>query len=234
MNFMNFIFTIVTTLFLFAMCLLPGAAFFVWLRRGGRRTISLLWFLASFAAGLLSAGAGLLLMGVVPIFESAAGINTVGKIAGLYNVFVRTALVEEVSRLIVFSAFFAAARRMNKLPAERSFYVSAAIIAGLGFAAAESVFFALDNFNVVLLRAITTAPIHAACAARIGAAIWSRRQKESLAAVRNFLYAFALHGIYDYLIPRGGISSIIACACAILNCLSAIASLEKKSIPEIE
>ncbi|MDR1239434.1 MAG: PrsW family intramembrane metalloprotease [Treponema sp.] len=93
------------------------------------------------------------------------------------------------------------------------------LLAGLGFAMLESAAYGAVDFRATLYRAFTAAPLHAACGARIGSAlllfgIQPRRP------VFRFFSAVVIHGVYDFMIIRPGISSLLA----ILIALFALAS----------
>jgi len=96
---------------------------------------------------------------------------------------------------------------------------AAGLVAGLGFAILEnSVYAALDT-RVLLLRAVTAAPLHAACGSRVGGASVMFRTNPIQAAMR-LIAATAIHGIYNFMVAVPGFPSIMA----ILIALSALAS----------
>ena len=83
------------------------------------------------------------------------------------------------------------------------------LVAGLGFAILESAVYGAVDTNVILLRAFTAAPLHGACGSRIGAAAVLFRSNFPQAFLR-IVTATAIHGIYNLMVIRPGISSIAA------------------------
>jgi RsiW-degrading membrane proteinase PrsW (M82 family) len=72
----------------------------------------------------------------------------------------------------------------------------AGIAASLGFAFFETVVYASSTPSAALVRAVTAAPLHAACGAWVGRAAVERRSAPLFAAA-DFSFAVFVHGAYD-------------------------------------
>jgi len=85
------------------------------------------------------------------------------------------------------------------------------LIAGLGFAILENARYAISDMNtsLLLLRAVTAAPLHGACGARIGASAVMFRNSPFQAFLR-VLTATAIHSIYNILFRIPGSTTSIA------------------------
>jgi hypothetical protein len=73
--------------------------------------------------------------------------------------------------------------------------------------------------GIAFIRAFTTAPLHGACGARVGAAAADLRETPFPALMR-FLSAVAIHGMFDFMILLRGVPWVLA----ILTAFSALAS----------
>ena len=145
-----------------------------------------------------------------------------GRVALFYHYFIRIALTEELSRLLMLFIFFWFYKRFKSLsdsnyaidgkqpPALEVIKIgtAAGLVSGLGFAMFENAVYAASNINLLLLRLVTAA-LHAACGSRIGAAAVTFRSNPVKAAAR-VLSAVAIHGIYNLMVTLPGISSIVA------------------------
>lgn len=147
------------------------------------------------------------------------------------DVFIRIALTEELSRLLALLFFFVLSGDLKKSgpgpdaetafppadPAARGAAIG--LLAGLGFAMLESAVYGAADFRIALPRAFTAAPLHGACGARVGAAllIFGRQPRRG---VFRFFSAVLIHGVYNIMIVRSGLPSLLA----VLIALSALAS----------
>jgi RsiW-degrading membrane proteinase PrsW (M82 family) len=95
------------------------------------------------------------------------------------------------------------------------------LIAGLGFAVIETAMYGVGDFRITLVRAVTAAPLHGACGARIGMAVSHLRDAPGLALVR-FLYAVGIHGMYNFMIISPGIPLVFPILIAFTAFLSSI------------
>lgn len=78
---------------------------------------------------------------------------------------------------------------------------------GLAFAAAENLFFVLNPLRALLVRTITTVPLHAATGALLGTAFSTTRESRQplihqLRAVGTFCAAVIIHAAYNLLLTR--------------------------------
>jgi RsiW-degrading membrane proteinase PrsW (M82 family) len=161
-----------------------------------------------------------------------------GRWGFLLNMFVRIAFTEELSRLLVLCLFFFISGDFKKTDPLRfeagrdnggasgirgmsaaAWGSAAGLLAGLGFAIIENAAYGTADFRIVLPRAFTAAPLHGACGARIGSGLLLFREQPRYAVFR-FLSAVLIHGIYNIMIVRSGVSLLIG----VLIALSALAS----------
>ena len=144
-----------------------------------------------FGAGCLS---------LVPAF--LAGYASRGLAAGLpagwrtvWLAFVTAGLVEESAKYL--TVRLTTARRPELAgPLDGVVYT---VSAGLGFAFFENVFF-IGETPLVLLRALTAVPLHAASAAVLGWFIGRARANPGSSALPGLTAATLLHGTYDLLL----------------------------------
>ena len=207
---------------------IPVIAVFMWFRFE-RFPFSMTRFSSALLAGAGSFFPALLLQNILAV---EGGIFRVtGKWSLVGEIFVRIALTEELSRLLVLAVLFFAARRLSRAgqidqnPGNASVSPAAmagasGLIAGLGFAILESTVYGASNPGNALLRAFTAAPLHGACGFRVGSSIEIWRENH-LQAVFRFLRAVVIHGVYNFMLLIPGILPPIA---AILIALSALAT----------
>jgi RsiW-degrading membrane proteinase PrsW (M82 family) len=161
-----------------------------------------------------------------------------GRLGLFYDVFIRIALVEEASRLLMLFVFFAISARITRgkpgklqdETAENFSYnlvkkgTAVGLVAGLGFAILENAAYGASDARILLLRAVTAAPLHGACGARVGAAAVMFRSKPFPALFR-ILAATAIHGIYNFMAGMPGFPSLLAVLIAFLTLLSSIMTI---------
>ena len=199
-----------------AISALPVLAVLLWIRLR-RLPVRLPWFLASLLGGALSLGLAAVLQSLFPKTDEAS----MGVL--LVKIFIQIALTEELGRLVVFALLLSLGRRFNRdaEPHSSGFAAITGIIAGLGFAVIETAMYGVGNFNIALVRAVTTAPLHGACGARIGLAVSQIRDAPVLALIR-FLYAVGLHGMYNFMILSQGVPLIFPVLIAFTALFSSI------------
>jgi RsiW-degrading membrane proteinase PrsW (M82 family) len=146
--------------------------------------------------GALSLGLAAVLQSLFPE-TGEAGLGVL-----LAEIFVQIALTEELGRLVVFALLLCLARQAE--PPSSGFAAITGLIAGLGFAVIETAMYGAGNFTIALARAITAAPLHGACGVRIGAAVFHLRNAPAKSLIL-FLYAVALHGMYNFMLLSRGI-----------------------------
>jgi RsiW-degrading membrane proteinase PrsW (M82 family) len=146
-----------------------------------------------------------------------------------YYFFFRIAFSEEISRLLMLFIFFLISSLIK--PAKTSDRplsyntvkrgTAIGLVAGLGFALLESAVYGASDTRVLLIRAVTAAPLHGACGSRIGAAAVLFRTNP-LQAIFRVLTAIAIHGVYDLMVVLPGFPAIAAVLIAISALVSAI------------
>jgi len=166
-----------------------------------------------------------------------------GRLELFYHVFFRIAFTEEFSRLLMLFVFFIISNLIVKqsltartgdsalvyteMPPTFNVIKKATatgLVAGLGFAILENSVYAAFDTRVLLLRAVTAAPLHAACGARVGGASIMFRTNPIQAFVR-LTAATAIHGIYNFMAAIPGFSSIMAVLIAFTALASSIAAI---------
>ena len=207
---------------------IPAIAVFVWFRLE-RYPFSPARFSAALLVGAGSFFPALLLQNILA--RGSGVFSIAGKWGLIAEIFVRIALTEEISRLLVLAVLFFAIRRLSRAgqidqnPGNTGISPvimagTAGLIAGLGFAILESAVYGASNPGNALLRAFTAAPLHGACGFRVGSSIEMWRENH-LQAVFRFLRAVVIHGVYNFMLLIPGILPPIA---AILIALSTLAT----------
>lgn len=116
--------------------------------------------------------------------------------------FIFTALVEEALK------YWVVKRKAYSHPAFNEYYdgIIYAVVASLGFAALENVFYVVEGgYYVAVIRAILAVPAHALFGAFMGyyiglARFEKDRQKEKKLLFKGLLLAVFFHGLYDVLL----------------------------------
>jgi RsiW-degrading membrane proteinase PrsW (M82 family) len=195
----------------------PAIAAFVWFRIE-RSPFALPSFSVSLLAGAASFFPALFFQRIFLV----SGIFQFSGRWGLFaEIFIRIALSEELSRFIILLILFSIIKLFNlALKPLVSMPATVGLIAGLGFAILESALYGAENPGNALLRAFTAAPLHGACAARIGysAAMIGKGPARSIS---RFLSAVAIHGAYNFILIMPGVFPLVA---AILIVITALAS----------
>jgi RsiW-degrading membrane proteinase PrsW (M82 family) len=189
-----------------------------------RLKLKSLSFLLSLAAGILALLIAAILQNLLPFPEKGRGGEGGGLAALLFDVFIRTAFIEEFGKFITLCFLL----RGTKNRGDPSFASGAVagLTAGLGFAAVESASYGAADIGIAFLRVFTAAPLHGACGARAGAAaeLWGK------SPVRGALFFFAalmIHGIYDLLIASPGAPSFLAVPIALAALGSSLAAIRR-------
>jgi RsiW-degrading membrane proteinase PrsW (M82 family) len=84
----------------------------------------------------------------------------------------------------------------------------AGLLSGLGFALIESASYGAADLGITFLRAFTSAPLHGACGARVGASAAAFRDQPISSLIR-FLSAVAIHGMYNFILHFPGIPTVL-------------------------
>jgi RsiW-degrading membrane proteinase PrsW (M82 family) len=205
---------------------LPVIAVYIWFRFA-KYKFSLVRFLFALLAGAAAFFPALILQGLLSFSIPS------GKAALFYHFFVRIAFTEEISRLLMLFIFFLIDSRVK--PADSSGRpisyntlkrgTAIGLVAGLGFALLESAAYGASDTGVLLIRAVTAAPLHGACGSRVGAAAVMFRTNPIQAAFR-ILTAIAIHGVYDLMVIQPGFPAIAAVLIALFALINAILTIK--------
>jgi len=198
---------------------LPVIIVFIWFK-AARSPITLPWFLASLAAGIVSLLAAILIQRLFP------PPSTDGLAAILFGIFIRVALVEEASRLVGLVILLNVIKRCRKM--DVSFGAAVGFISGLGFALMESAFYGISDIGIILLRAVTAAPLHAACGIRVSVAFLAIREQPAR-ALFLFISAVLIHGAYNLMIVSPALPSVLAIPIALAALFASIHYFTKPS-----
>jgi RsiW-degrading membrane proteinase PrsW (M82 family) len=197
---------------------LPVLFLFLWYRRV-RCPISPGWFLIFLFGGVSSVFLALILQRLIPILpgSSVRSLGNMGSI--LFNQFCRIAATEEAARFLVFLVLFPLARIKGEQAVLRG--SAAGLAAGLGFALMESASYGASDMGIALVRAVTSAPLHGACGARVGAAA-AGLGEGPLPVILRFLSAVAIHGMYNIIVLGSGVLALMAVLAAFCALASSI------------
>ena len=208
-------------LLLIATAALPAIIVFLWFR-SKNSPVTLPWFLISLVAGIIS----LVIAAMIQDFVPASGGDGLGSI--FFSIFVRIALVEELSRIVVLVPLLIAVkhRRNHCDTIDLPFAAALGFVAGVGFSILESAFHGMTDIKVILLRAFTVAPLHGACGIRVGAAMAFFAGKNWVKAVFIFLSAVFIHGAYNLTIVSPALSSVLAVLIAFTALFSSLPYLK--------
>jgi len=202
-------------------------AVYIWFKTA-KYQISLVQFLFALLAGAAAFFPALIIQQLL-LFP----FITHGRMALFYEFFIRIALSEELSRLLMLFIFFWISSRVK--PGDNSNQLltfgivrrgtAIGLVAGLGFAILESATYAASDMTIriVLLRFFTAA-LHGACGSRIGAAALLFRTNPVQALLRIFT-ATAIHGIYNFMVTMPGLSSIAAILIAVSALFTAVLTI---------
>ncbi|MDR1025730.1 MAG: PrsW family intramembrane metalloprotease [Treponema sp.] len=196
---------------------LPVLLLFFWYRRA-RCPISPMWFLIFLFGGASSMFLALIMQRLVPVLpgSSVRSLGNMGSI--LFNQFCRIAATEEAARFLIFLILFPLARIKGEQAVLRG--SAAGLAAGLGFALMESAAYGASDTGIALLRTVTSAPLHGACGARVGAA--AGFSGGPFPVIIRFLSAVAIHGMYNIIILSSGVLAIVAILAAFCALASSI------------
>jgi len=185
---------------------IPAIIVFFWFH-ARKSAVTFPWFLLSITAGIISLLAAALLQRFFPPVRD-------GLWDLFFGVFIRIALVEELSRFITLIPLSIAVNHTQKTA---SFIAALGLVSGLGFAILENAIHGITDIYITLLRAFTSAPLHGACGIRAGVAVLVFN-KNPARAFFYFASAILIHGAYNLII----ISPVIPSALSILIAFSAL------------
>ena len=179
---------------------LPAIIVYI-LFRVTKSPVTLPWFLVFLVTGVISLLAAVLVQKLFP----PPGI--VGIWSLFFSVFIRIALVEETGRLVGFAIFLNIIKSYRNQ--DKPFCAALGFISGLGFAMIESVFYGISDLNIILLRAVTAAPLHGACGIRVSIAYITVRDNP-IKAIFLFISAVLIHGAYNLIILSPAFPALLA------------------------
>jgi RsiW-degrading membrane proteinase PrsW (M82 family) len=192
----------------------PLFLIYIWFR-AAKYQFTLAWFLLAALTGATAFFPALLLQ---ELFSVSA---FTGRAALFFDIFIRVAFTEEISRLLMFFIFLWISNKNTEKPLafnaekkgntnEVSRGTAAGLVAGLGFAILESARYTVSSFDIsiVFLR-LFTAALHGACGSRIGAAAVLLTSNTGQAFLRIFT-AIAIHGVFNFLVTIPGMPLIAA------------------------
>ena len=206
---------------------IPVIAVFLWFRTS-KYQLSLVRFLSALLTGAAALFPALILQNLL-IFPDF----TKGRAALMYEFFIRIALTEELSRLLMLFIFFLISGFIK--PGEGLYQpltfniikkgAAIGLAAGLGFSILESARYAAQNMDIyLLLLRFFTAALHGACGARIGAAALLFRTNPFQAILR-IITATVIHGVYNLMLSIPGVTSLAAVIIAISAFITAILTI---------
>jgi RsiW-degrading membrane proteinase PrsW (M82 family) len=201
---------------------LPGIIVFIWFR-ARKSAVTLPWFLLSITAGIVSLMAAAFIQNFFPPKQEGLGDL-------FFGVFIRIALVEEISRLVTLIPIFATANYARKTGVP--FGAALGLVAGLGFAILENAFHGISDIGLTLLRAFTAAPLHGACGIQAGVAVFLFTKNPGKASF-YFITAILIHGAYNLIIISPALPSTLSIIIA-LSALLASLPLLKTAHPDHE
>lgn len=178
--------------------------------------------LAGVVAVLLAAGAQILVAPLTPQPNLQSGT----KWAVLYTIFIEIASTEELARFLMLMLCARILKKIieTRLSNKTAFVRALGMIAGFSFAAVETIFFTMTNPDSGIIRAISAAPLHGACGIRAGNAVLNSKRSPGL-SILSIFFAIALHGIYNFLVQRGGFFPYLGVALAVTALLSGAQSI---------
>jgi RsiW-degrading membrane proteinase PrsW (M82 family) len=230
--------------FLLLIALLPAIPLYIWFRV---RRFGDIPFLLALGAGVLSV---LIASLGHSFFTPLSEQDGIGALA--LGVF-RISLVEELSRLLCLYLLFRFYPKRCQSPfwkknltTEFTEYhgeeqkrcqspflgAPSGLAAGLGFAAAEGIFYTLSNPGAALWRIFTrrifAIALHAACGARIGNAlslVMGTDRKQTRAATFFVLTAIFVHAMYNFCILNPRVPTILAALLAVIFLASSLITM---------
>jgi len=207
----------------------PAIIVFFWFRVK-KSPVTLPWFLASLAAGIISLFAAAMIQN--SFFQSGTeSWNGIGAV--FFGIFVRIALVEEASRFLILIPLLNIFNRRLSVPGVASAAGAAVgLVVGLGFAALENASYGTADINITMLRAFTAAPLHGACGIRVGAAV-SAAERRPVKALGFFISAVLIHGAYNLLIVSPAFPAALAIPTAYIALFASL-SFIKHSVGDDE
>jgi RsiW-degrading membrane proteinase PrsW (M82 family) len=183
----------------------------------------MIWFLCALLAGIISVSIALTIQRIIPAFK----IETIADV--FFNIIVRTAIPEEASKFIVMIFFIALSKRWKRLiPIEtKSDGAAAGFIIALGFAFFETAGYSLSQLDTAFFRAISAAPIHAACGIRIGIGASAFQHRKTGLGIWNIVLAILIHTVYNFIILNPQTPLVFLVLLIALSVISSLTQITK-------
>jgi RsiW-degrading membrane proteinase PrsW (M82 family) len=198
--------------------LLPLISVYLWFRIS-KFPIKRLWFFLA----LLGGAVALCVAALIQHFLPKSGDDFITDF--FLILFIKIAFTEELSRFVVLALFFRLSSFFTRqVPGEGVPFplgLATGMLAGFGFAAVETACYGPENMDIILIRTLTAAPLHGACGARDGAAAVLCTRKP-LRSFLRFFSAVVIHGMYNFMVVRTGLSSVFAILIAVTALASSI------------
>jgi RsiW-degrading membrane proteinase PrsW (M82 family) len=157
--------------------------------------------LKTFALGILAViPAGAAEFGTILLFSRISGI------AGLLiRAFIVAALIEESSKFLVIKAYIYRKKEFDEVT-DGIVYTATA---SLGFAFFESLLYSFGPPWVMILRGVTSVPLHAIASGIMGYYIGLAKQSGEFKPIKGLLYAVVIHGLYDFFLFTGSLLVVL-------------------------
>ena len=155
-------------------------------------------------AGLILKTFGLGILAVLPAgaaeFLTILLFSRISGIAGiLIRAFIVAALIEETSKFLVVKTYIYKKSDFDEVT-DGIVYTATA---SLGFAFFESLLYSFGPPWVMILRGITSVPLHATASGIMGYYIGLAKRTGEFKPVRGLIYAVIIHGLYDFFLFTG-------------------------------
>lgn len=145
--------------------------------------------------------------GVLSIIPAAAIEGIIGRFTGnitgvwyhLARAFIVAALVEESVKLAVVKRFVLDKPAFNEMT-DGIIYL---IAASMGFAFFENIVYGFGDPGIMLLRAFTAVPLHAAAAGIMGYYVAKSKVGNEPSTGKGLFYAILVHGLYNFFLFTG-------------------------------
>jgi protease PrsW len=161
-------------------------------------------------AGLILKTFGLGILAVIP--AGAAEFGTIllfSRISGvpglLIRAFIVAALIEETSKFFVIKTYLYKKKEFDEVT-DGIIYTAAA---GLGFAFFESLLYSFGPPYVMILRGVTSVPLHATASGIMGYYIGLAKRTGYFKPGRGLLYAVIIHGLYNFFLFTGSLLVVL-------------------------
>lgn len=208
---------------------LPIIITYLYLKQISSR-FSIWLFITALAVGALSMLAGSVLQFLLPLARSADRFSLI------YTVFFRNAFTEELGRYVLFLLLFFVLPKLYYTqetgpepfgPLPRDLVIFFGILAGFSFAMLETLSYGLLNVQLIIVRTLTSAPLHAACGARIALSASLTTSGGFARALFYGVSAVLIHGIYNLLLLFPSALAVLPVILAYVALGSALALAKK-------